>query len=78
MINGRHFWISSGEAVCESVIWINDLLKNKQDEVEVEEHSIHQLLDEALELASDRIRLKNIVVTKKYEQDCKLTLNGRK
>ena len=55
---------------------INDLLKNKQDEVEVDGHSIHQLLDEALELASDRISLKNIVVIKKYEQDCKLTLNG--
>jgi C4-dicarboxylate-specific signal transduction histidine kinase len=55
---------------------INDLLKNKQDEVEVEGHSIHQLLDEALELARDRISLKNIVVIKKYEQDCKLTLNG--
>ena len=55
---------------------INDLLKNKQDEVGVERHSIHQLLDEALELARDRISLKKIVVIKKYEQDCKLTLNG--
>ena len=55
---------------------INDLLKNKQEEVDVEGHSIHQLLDEALELARDRISLKNIVVIKKYEQDCKLTLNA--
>jgi len=53
---------------------INDLLKNKQDEAE--KHSIHQLLDEALELARDRINLRNIAVIKKYEQDCALTLNG--
>ena len=37
---------------------INDLLKNKQDEVEVEGHSIHQLLDEALELARTGSALK--------------------
>jgi signal transduction histidine kinase len=53
---------------------INDLLKNKQDEAK--RHSIQQLLDEALELARDRISLKNIAVIKKYEQDCELTLNG--
>jgi signal transduction histidine kinase len=53
---------------------INDLLKNKQDEAEVERHSIHRLLDEVLELARDRISLKNIVVIKKYEQDCELAL----
>ena len=56
---------------------INDLLKNKQDETEIEGHSIHQLLDEALELVRDRISLKSIVVIKKYEQDCELTLNGQ-
>jgi signal transduction histidine kinase len=55
---------------------INDLLKNKQEEAEVERYSIHQLLDETLELARDRISLKKIVVIKKYEEDCELILNG--
>jgi len=53
---------------------INDLLKDKQEVAET--HSIHQLLDEALGLARDRISLKNIVVKKKYDEDCALTLNG--
>ena len=53
---------------------INDLLKDKQEVAET--HSIHQLLDEALEVASDRISLKNIVVIKKYDEDSALTLNG--
>lgn len=55
---------------------INDLLKNKQEAAEVGRHSIHQLLDETLELARDRISLKKIVVIKKYAEDCELILNG--
>jgi signal transduction histidine kinase len=54
---------------------VNDLLKSRQDAVQAERHSIHQLLDEVLELAKDRISLKNIVVIKKYDQNCELSLN---
>ena len=46
---------------------INDLLKGqKKEEVQTEKYSIHQLLDEVVELASDRLVLKNIVVKKQY------------
>jgi len=46
---------------------INDLLKGqKKDEVQTEKHSIHQLLDEVIELASDRLVLKNVIVKKNY------------
>ena len=46
---------------------INDLLKGQQkDEIPTEKHSIHQLLDEVMEMASDRLSLKNIVVKKNY------------
>src|SRR5678816_2684875 len=35
---------------------INDLLNGqKKDEIRTEKHSIHQLLDEVIELASDRL-----------------------
>jgi signal transduction histidine kinase len=46
---------------------VNDLLKGQQkNEIQTEKHSIHQLLDEVIELASDRLMLKNIVVKKNY------------
>ena len=46
---------------------INDLLKGqRKDEVQREKHSIHQLLDEVIELASDRLVLKNVIVKKNY------------
>lgn len=46
---------------------INDLLERQKDnESQTEKHSIHQLLDEVIELASDRLGLKNIVVKKDY------------
>ena len=46
---------------------INDLLKGqKTDEIQTENHSIHQLLDEVIELASDRLVLKNVIVKKNY------------
>jgi signal transduction histidine kinase len=46
---------------------VNDLLKGqKQQEVETEKYSIHQLLDEVIEATSDKIMLKNIVVRKDY------------
>ena len=46
---------------------VNDLLKGQQvDEIQGEQYSIHQLLDEVIEMASDKIELKNIVVKKNY------------
>jgi len=52
------------------------ILKYQEDEVQVEKHSIHQLLDEVLEMAGDRMRLKKIAVWKDYaSNDCKIELN---
>lgn len=65
--------------IMRSSVRINDLivelLKYNQDEVQSEKCSAHQLLDEALELAKDRLDLKNISVRKNYKQDCELVLN---
>jgi signal transduction histidine kinase len=59
---------------------INDLLKSWQpDEMKLEKHTIHQLLDEALVMTEDRILLKNITVRKDYSTlDCKILVNKRK
>ena len=44
--------------------------------MQVEKHSMHQLLDEVLEMADDRMRLKKISVLKDYtSNDCKIELN---
>ena len=58
-------------------ILINELLKKDQvDEIHTEKHSIHQLIDEVLVMAQDRIRLKNIVIKKEYAtEDCDIALN---
>ena len=46
---------------------INDLLKGqKQEETATEKYSIHELLDEVIELAIDRLVLKNVIVKKNY------------
>ena len=46
---------------------VNDLLKGQRDEkMPTEKHSIHQLLDEVIEAANDKIMLKNITVKKGY------------
>ena len=46
---------------------VNDLLKGQRDEkIPTEEHSIHQLLDEVIEAANDKIMLKNITVKKEF------------
>lgn len=59
---------------------INELLKNQQaDEEQGEKYSIHQLLDEVLDMSADRIMLKHIAVRKDYAaQDCKIALNRPK
>lgn len=46
---------------------INDLVKGEHiNEMPTEKHSIHQLLDEVIELAGDRLVLKNVAVKKNY------------
>ena len=59
---------------------INDLLKGQQqEEIPEEKCSIHQLLDEVLEMASDKLMLKNIVVKKNYApQDLKIKMDKPK
>lgn len=59
---------------------ITDLLKCQQaNEVQTKKYSICQLLDEVLEMAKDRIMLKNISVRKEYAaKDCKIVLNRSK
>jgi len=55
---------------------ICDLLKYQVNEVQVEKHSIHQLLDEVLEMAGDRMRLRKIAVWKDFtSDDFKIELN---
>ncbi len=56
---------------------ITELLKNQQTNgVHTETHSIHRLIDEVLAMTEDRIRLKNIIVSKEYAvQDCNIALN---
>jgi len=46
---------------------LTDMLRTFQpDETHLEEHSIRELLDEVLEVSMDRIKLKNILVTRNY------------
>jgi len=52
------------------------LVSRPADKTPVAEHSIHQLLDEVLEMAGDRLLLKNISVRKEYAAaDCRMALN---
>ena len=59
---------------------INDLLKGQQEEeIKEEKYSIHQLLDEVIEMARDKIILKNIVVKKNYaSHDLKIKMDKPK
>lgn len=63
---------------------INDLvtkLLHQQQESQIPEEGflMHKLLDEALHLAEDRIRLKQITVLKNYaEKDCRVVLHRSK
>jgi signal transduction histidine kinase len=58
-------------------ILVNELMKKDQgDEIHTEKHSIHDLIDEVLLMAQDRIRLKNIVINKEYAtEDSDIALN---
>jgi len=72
------------EIIRRSVLRINaimiELLKYQEAEEEKEEKfSIRELLDEVLELAGDRIRLKKITVIKQYARDdCMMFMNKQK
>jgi signal transduction histidine kinase len=60
---------------------INEILTEihtffQANEIHVEEYSIHQLLDEVVAMAGDRLVLKHISVRKDYAaKDCKMILN---
>jgi len=46
---------------------INDILKGqKKEDIQTEKHSIHQLLDDVIEMASDKLVLKNVAVKRNY------------
>jgi len=59
---------------------VNELLKFRQaDQAPGKKHSIHQLLDEVLEMAEDRLLLKHISVRKEYAaDDCEIAINRSK
>jgi signal transduction histidine kinase len=59
---------------------VTDLLNSFQaDEMQSEKHSIHQLINEVIAKTEDRIRLKNITITKNYAiRDCEIILNKQK
>jgi signal transduction histidine kinase len=63
---------------------INDLITDLLNiwhpgEMQLEKHTIHQMLDEALAMTEDRILLKNIRVRKDYSTiDCKILVNKQK
>ncbi len=56
---------------------LNEVLKNRQlDHANTGNYSIHQLLDEVLAMACDRIALKNISVSREYAvQGCQVAMN---
>jgi signal transduction histidine kinase len=56
---------------------VTDLLASTQaEEQHLERHSVHQLLDEALNMNKDRILMKNILIRKDYTTlDCKILVN---
>jgi len=63
---------------------INDLVNqfleaNQVEEMISDKHSIHELLDEVLEMNEDRIMLKNITIRKDYSTlDCKIMIDKPK
>jgi len=59
---------------------VADLLASSQAaEIPREEYSVHQLLDQVIAMAEDRITLKNIAVRKEYDtQDCLILVDKEK
>ncbi|HEY4876801.1 MAG TPA: ATP-binding protein [Puia sp.] len=72
------------DIIASNSLQINDLLTDllasyHQDEIRVEKYSINQLIDEVLIITHDRLKLKNIKVSKYYSTlDCKILLNKEK
>jgi signal transduction histidine kinase len=72
------------DVIIRSSARINDLVSqfleaNHAEEINSDKHSIHQLLDEVLEMNDDRIMLKNITVRKDYSTlDCKIMVDKPK
>ncbi len=69
--------LRNAERVGDMVV---DLLEKQQDEeTQVDEYSIHQLLDEVLVTMSNRIAMKNIALVRSYTTlDCKILVNKQK
>jgi signal transduction histidine kinase len=60
-------WISLRRSSVKMNDLINDLLKGQQEvEIKVEKYSIHQLLDEVIEMAKDKITIKKHCHQKDY------------
>ncbi|WP_159466990.1 ATP-binding protein [Dyadobacter sp. 3J3] len=59
---------------------VNEMVKTRSlEEVQIANQSLHHLLDEVVDMASDRIMLKNIMVRKEYDPtDCIVALNRPK
>ncbi len=62
---------------------INDLISellnsSRQAEINLADFSIHQILDETLALAMDRVQLKNITLQKDYGEDCFVKVDKEK
>ncbi len=70
--------IIRGTARIDNLVY--DLLAYYQaDKMQFEKHSIHDLLDEVLEMAEDRFMLKNIRISKSYTKpDCKISGDKQK
>jgi signal transduction histidine kinase len=72
------------DIIASNSLQINDLLTDlldsyHLDEIKVEKYSINQLIDEVLITTRDRLKLKNVKVSKYYSTlDCKILLNKEK
>ncbi|MDP4265007.1 MAG: ATP-binding protein [Bacteroidota bacterium] len=72
------------DIILRGSVRINDIVTDiltslRAGELRPEKHSIHQLLDETLAMAQDRLLLKNVTVRKEYAaQDRKMVMNGPK
>jgi signal transduction histidine kinase len=72
------------DIIMRSSTRINDLIKQLlksqlTDELREDKYSIHELLDEVIEMEQDRISLKHICVKKDYSsQDCEIVFNKPK
>jgi signal transduction histidine kinase len=72
------------DIIMRGSVRINNLISDltayyQAEEMRLEKHSIHQMIDEVLAMTEDRIMLKNIVVKKDYTAlDCKICVDSHK